>query len=77
MFHMSERIEINPDVCNGRPIIRGTRVSVETVLAYLGAGDSIEDVLSAHPRLDREDVLASIEYARRLSAARSTVLLAS
>jgi uncharacterized protein (DUF433 family) len=74
---ISERIEINPEVCNGRPIIRGTRVSVETVLAYLGAGDSIEDVLSAHPRLEREDVLASIEYARRLSAARSTVLLAS
>jgi len=74
---MPERIEINPEVCNGRPIIRGTRVSVETVLAYLGAGDSIEDVISAHPRLQREDVLASIEYARRLSAARSTVLLAS
>ena len=74
---MSERIEINPDICNGRPIICGTRISVETVLAYLGAGDSIEDIISAHPRLEREDVLASIEYARRLSAARSTVLLAS
>lgn len=77
MLPMSERIEINPEVCNGRPIIRGTRVSVETVLAYLGAGDTIEDVLSAHPRLEREDVLASIEYARRLCAARSTVLMAS
>ncbi len=74
---MSERIEINPEVCNGRPVIRGTRVSVETVLAYLGAGDSIEDILSVHPRLVREDVLASIEYARLLSAARSTVLMAS
>jgi len=74
---MSERIEINPEVCNGRPIIRGTRISVETILAYLGAGDNMEDILSAHPRLAREDVLASIEYARRLSAARSTILLAS
>ena len=74
---MSERIEINPEICNGRPVIRGTRVSVETILAYLGAGDSIEDIISAHPRLVREDVLAAIEYARRLSAARSTVLLAS
>jgi uncharacterized protein (DUF433 family) len=62
---MSDRIEINPEVCNGRPIVRGTRVGVETVLGYLGAGDSIDDVLSAHPRLVREDVLASIEYARR------------
>lgn len=74
---MSERIEINPDVCNGRPVIRGTRVSVETILAYLGAGDSIEDIIHAHPRLVRDDVLASIEYARRISAARSTILLAS
>lgn len=49
----------------------------QTVLAYLSAGDAIEDILSAHPRLEREDILASIEYARRLSAARSTVLLAS
>ena len=74
---MSDRIEINPEICNGRPVIRGTRVGVETILAYLGAGDSIEDVISAHPRITHEDVLAAIEYARRLSAARSTVLLAS
>ena len=74
---MSERIEINPEVCNGRPVIRGTRVSVETILAYLSAGDNITDVINAHPRLKREDVLACIEYARRLSAARSTILLAS
>ena len=74
---MPERIEINPEVCNGRPIVRGTRISVETVLAYLGAGDDITDVLEAHPLLEREDVLACIEYARRLSAIRSTVLLAS
>ena len=74
---MSERIEINPEVCNGRPVVRGTRISVETILGYLGAGDGIEDILSAHPQLGREDVLACIEYARRLSAARSTVLLAS
>jgi len=74
---MSERIEINPEVCNGRPVIRGTRVTVDTVLAYLSAGDSVADILAAHPHLERVDVLACIEYARRLSAARSTILLAS
>ena len=74
---MTERIEINPEVCNGRPVIRGTRIGVETVLAYLGAGDDIAEILAAHPHLQREDVLACIEYARRLCAARSTVLLAS
>lgn len=74
---MSERIESNPAVCNGRPVIRGTRVGVETILAYLSAGDEVADVLAAHPGIGRDDVLACIEYARRLSAARSTVLLAS
>jgi len=74
---MSERIEINSEVCNGRPVIRGTRISVDTVLAYLSAGDEVIDILTAHPHLERDDVLACIEYARRLSAARSTVLLAS
>ena len=74
---MEHRIELNPEVCNGRPVIRGTRITVDTVLGYLGAGDSVEDVLEAHPRLLREDVLACIDYARRLSSARSTIQLAS
>jgi uncharacterized protein (DUF433 family) len=74
---METKIELNPEVCNGRPVIRGTRITVDTVLGYLSAGDSVEDVLQAHPRLLREDVLACIDYARRLSSARSTILLAS
>ena len=74
---MESRIELDPEVCNGRPVVRGTRITVDTVLGYLGAGDSPEDVLEAHPRLELADVLACIDYARRLSSARSTVLLAS
>jgi uncharacterized protein (DUF433 family) len=74
---MLSRIELNPEICNGRPVIRGTRITVDTILGYLGAGDSATDVLEAHPRLELDDVLACIDYARRLSAARSTVLLAS
>jgi uncharacterized protein (DUF433 family) len=72
---MEARIAIDPEICNGRPIIAGTRISVETVLSYLSAGDTTEEVILAHPRLTREDVLACIDYARRLSAARSTVTL--
>lgn len=71
------RIEINPAVCNGRPVIRNTRITVQAVLSYLSAGDSLDDVLAAHPRLEREDVLACLEYARRLGEAHSTVALAS
>ena len=76
-MNLSERIEINPEVCNGRPVVHSTRITVETVLSYLGAGDSVDDIVAAHPRLSQEDVFACIEYARRLSAARSTVLMAS
>lgn len=71
------RIELNPEVCNGKPVVRGTRITVETVLSYLSAGDTVEDVLVAHPHLSREDVLACLDYARRLSDLHTTVELAS
>jgi uncharacterized protein (DUF433 family) len=63
---MEGRIVINPEVCNGRPVIRGTRITVQTVLEFLGAGDSIDDILEAYPSLTREDVLACIQYSSRL-----------
>lgn len=63
---MSERISIQADTCNGRPVVRGTRVAVQTVLEFLAAGDSIEDVLAEYPSLVREDVQACLDYASRL-----------
>jgi uncharacterized protein (DUF433 family) len=63
---MEGRIVINPEVCNGRPVIRGTRITVQTVLEFLGAGDSIDDILEEYPSLTREDVLACIQYSSRL-----------
>lgn len=54
-----ERIEINPDIMVGKPVIRGTRIPVETVLRKLGAGMTAEAILADHPRLTREDVLAA------------------
>ena len=74
---MNTRIELNPDVCGGRAIIRGTRITVETVLGYLSAGDSISDVLEAHPNLSKEDVLACLEFAQRVGSARSLSLAAA
>ncbi len=59
-------IEVHPDVCNGRPVLRGTRIAVQSVLEMLGAGDSVEDVLAAFPSLTREQVLACIDHAARL-----------
>jgi len=55
---MSERITINPDICNGKPVIRGTRITVQTVLEFLAAGDSMDDVLQEYPTLKREDIQA-------------------
>ena len=74
---MNPLIELNPQVCNGRPVVRGTRISIETILTYLSAGDTVEDILIAHPGLTRESILACLDYARCLSAAHSTVRLAS
>jgi uncharacterized protein (DUF433 family) len=59
----NERIEINPEIMGGKPVIRGTRIPVETVLRKLGAGMTIEAILADHPRLTREDILAAQAFA--------------
>lgn len=71
---MSERITVSPDVCNGKPVVRGTRVTVQTVLEFLAAGDSVEDVLEEYPTLKREDVQACLDYASRVMANHFSVL---
>ena len=59
------RITSNPAIFGGKPIVRGRRLAVEHVLGMLAAGDSIETILDGYGWLEREDVLACIEYARR------------
>ncbi|HZX66048.1 MAG TPA: DUF433 domain-containing protein, partial [Myxococcales bacterium] len=63
-----ERITHDPKIFSGKPIIRGRRLAVEHVLGMLAAGDSIDTILSGYPWLQREDVQACLEYARRLVA---------
>jgi len=60
------KIIIHPDICNGHPTIEGTRIAVQTVLEFLSAGDSIDDVLADYPTLTREDVLACLAYSAQL-----------
>jgi uncharacterized protein (DUF433 family) len=67
-FSMPERIVIDPAICNGRPVVKGTRIAAQTVLEFLGAGDSIEDILEEYPSLTREDVLDCLRYSSRLLA---------
>ncbi len=61
-----DRITVDPAIFGGKPIIRGRRLAVEHVLGMLAAGDDIETVVEGYPWLEREDVLACLEYARRL-----------
>lgn len=72
-----QRIELNPEICNGKPVIKGTRITVQTVLSFLSAGDSIDEILAGYPQISRDDVLACLAYAQRLSEAHSIVRLAS
>jgi uncharacterized protein (DUF433 family) len=59
---MEPRIVIDPQICNGRPVIAGTRITVQTILEFLSASDSIEDIVAEYPSLSREDVIACLEY---------------
>ncbi len=65
---MAERITIHPDICNGRPVIAGTRIPIQTIMEFLGAGDSVEDVLQAYPSLKKEDIFACLQFAAKLMA---------
>ena len=56
-------IECHPDVMMGRPVVAGTRITVELILEKLGHGESMEQLLEAHPRLTRPAILAALEFA--------------
>lgn len=62
-----DRIKTDPDICNGKPIIRGLRITVSTVLSLLSAGESIPKILDAYPILEEKDILACLEYASRIT----------
>lgn len=71
------RITIDPQVCHGKPTIRGLRYPVENILELLAAGMSIEELLNDFPDLEREDFLACLEYAAKLVQVKSIHSLAS
>ena len=60
---MTDRIEINPAVMLGKPVIRGTRIPVELILRKLSEGATEADILDAYPRLTQEDIRAALAYA--------------
>jgi len=60
----TDRIELNPSVCNGMPVIKGTRIPVAVILDQLAEGESWDDVLAGYPELTREDIQAVLFYAK-------------
>lgn len=66
MEYITERITIDPDICNGKPTIRGKRITVQTILGFLSAGDSKEEILEEYPSLEPEDIDACLRFASKL-----------
>lgn len=67
MQNLMERITISPDICHGKPCIRGLRYPVEVILELLSSGMTAEDILGDYEDLEREDILAALAFAARLS----------
>ena len=60
-----KRIVVDPDICSGKPTIRGTRIMVSNILGMFSGGYSINRILKAYPELSRLDVISAVEYASR------------
>jgi uncharacterized protein (DUF433 family) len=65
-IELYDRITVNPDICHGKPCIKGTRIFISIILDWLTAGASFEDILDAYPSLTREDIVAVLEYSKLL-----------
>ena len=63
---MTDRIIVDPKILAGKPIIKGTRISVEFILELMSSGMTVEDILKEYPHLKRQDILAALEYATRV-----------
>jgi uncharacterized protein (DUF433 family) len=70
MNEMLSRIAVDPQVCFGKPCVRGTRIWVSLLLDFLASGATIEEILENYPQLKREDVLAAIAYGAEMSRER-------
>ena len=72
MENLLNRITSSPDISFGKPVIRGTRMAVLFLMEHLAAGDTIEEILEEFPFLEKEDILACLQYATQLMNRNST-----
>ncbi len=68
--YLNGRITIDPDICNGKPTIRGKRITVHTILDFLGAGESQTEILRQYPSLEKEDISACLAFASLITEQR-------
>lgn len=71
MNNYLSRITINPEICHGKPCIRGMRWPVDVILDLLSSEMSINEILKDHRELEREDIIASLQYAKLLASGKS------
>ncbi len=64
--YIADRVSINPEICGGKPIIRGMRVTVQTILEFLYAGTPKEEILEQYPMLEEADIDACMQFAIKL-----------
>jgi len=73
MGNISDRITLNPDICHGKPTIRNKRYPVEMILDLLSSGMSEAEILADYPALEKEDILACLAYASKLTKTKSYI----
>lgn len=66
-MNLTERITIDPQICHGKPTIRGLRYPVEMILELLSSGMTVDEILDDYEDLEREDIFAALNFATRLS----------
>jgi uncharacterized protein (DUF433 family) len=64
---MNTRISIDPKVCHGKPVIKGTRVLIGNILSALAAGESFSEILEDYPNIEQKDIIAALEFGSELS----------
>jgi uncharacterized protein (DUF433 family) len=75
MDDLLARITVDPDICHGKPCIRGLRYPVETILDLLSADMTPEEILADYPDLERDDIRAALAYAAQLSRVQRLVIV--
>ena len=73
MEFITDKITVDSEICHGKPIIRNKRITVQTILEFLSAGESQEEILRQYPSLEKEDIYACLKFASDLMKRNFTI----